>query len=136
VFDDTWSPVGSVLPLIFVEHVDAQENLNEQPVSSSNVSPRPAHNATLDDTHVSTLEPHINTSHVDGEVSTMVQFVVPDGAVPEDVNSPSIVREEGMTHPNPRIQKDLDLWKKIKEYDQRATENPPVLSKKHKQMLK
>ena len=104
--DATRSPVASVLPLIFFEHVGVQENLNEQPVdiiTSSNASPKPAHNATIDDSHVSTLEPHINTSHVDGEVSAMVQFMVPDGVVPEDVNNPSIVREEGMTHPNHRI---------------------------------
>jgi len=41
-----------------------------------------------------------------------------------------------MTHPNPRIQKNLDLWQKIKEYDQHAAKNPPILSKKQKQMLK
>jgi len=32
-----------------------------------------------------------------------------------------------MTHSNPHIQKDLDLWHKIKEYDQRASENPVIM---------
>jgi len=45
-----------------------------------------------------------------------------------------IVREEGMQHSNPLIQQDLDLWQRIKDYDQRAAENPfvPVLSRKQK----
>jgi hypothetical protein len=44
-----------------------------------------------------------------------------------------------LTHTNPRIQRDLDLSQKVKEYDQRAAENPPfvpVLSKKQQQMLR
>jgi len=44
-----------------------------------------------------------------------------------------------MPHNNPCIQRDLDLWQKVKEYDQRAAENPlfiHVLSKKQQQMLR
>jgi len=78
------------------------------------------------------------TTDVDREVSPTVQFVDADDAEMEDTNRLVILREEGMTHTNPRIQHDLDLWQKIKEYVQRSAENPfvPVFSKKQKQMLK
>jgi len=49
-----------------------------------------------------------------------------------------IVRAEGMTHSNARIQQDLDLCQKIKEYDKHSTQMPfvPMLSKKQQQMLR
>jgi len=75
VSDDIRSPVAYVLPLIFGELVDVQDNLNEQHVHiilSSSASPQPAHNANLDDSYDATLEPPINTSHVDVVVSEMV----------------------------------------------------------------
>ena len=80
----------------------------------------------------------ITSDTVDRAVSSTVQLFHAESTQPEDINSFVIVREEGMTHLNPRIQHDLDLWQKIKDYDQRAAENPfePVLSKKKKQMLK
>jgi len=60
------------------------------------------------------LEPPVNNLHVGGEVSALVQHVVPDGATMDDVNNSLIVREEGMQHSNPRIQQDLDLWQRLK----------------------
>jgi len=44
-----------------------------------------------------------------------------------------------MTHTSPRIQRDFDLWQKVREYDKRVAENPPfvpVLSKKQQQILR
>lgn len=75
--------------------------------------------------------------HIDWESPT-IQPVDSNDAEMEDTNRPVIVREEGMVHNNPRIQNYLDIWQKIKEYDQRSAENPfvPVLSKKQQQMLK
>ena len=57
---------------------------------------------------------------------------VPDGSNMEGANRPVIVREEGMSHKNAQIHHGLDLWQRIKEYDQRSQEQPfvPVLSKK------
>jgi len=41
-------------------------------------------------------------------------------------------------HIHPNIQHDMELWQRVREYDQHATEVPftPVLSKKQKQNLK
>ena len=41
-------------------------------------------------------------------------------------------------HSSARIQQDLELWRRIKEYDQKAAEDPfiPVLTRKQKQHLK
>jgi hypothetical protein len=42
-------------------------------------------------------------------------------------------------HVNPRIQHDLELWQRIKEYDKKAAEESPftaVLTKKQKQMTR
>jgi hypothetical protein len=44
-------------------------------------------------------------------------LVVPDGVAMDDVKSSWIVREDGMQQSNPRIQQDLDLWQRIKDYD-------------------
>jgi predicted nucleotidyltransferase len=52
---------------------------------------------------------------VNREVSPTAQFVDNDGAELENTNNNRIVQEEGMTHPNPRIQHDLDFWQKIKD---------------------
>jgi hypothetical protein len=42
-------------------------------------------------------------------------------------------------HSNARVQHDMDLWERIKEYDRKAAEEAsftPVLTRKHKQNLK
>jgi hypothetical protein len=41
-------------------------------------------------------------------------------------------------HVNPRLQHDLELWQRIKEYDKKAEEEPftVVLTKKQKQMMR
>jgi hypothetical protein len=41
-------------------------------------------------------------------------------------------------HSNPNIQPDMELWNRIREYDQKAKEDPfsSVLSKKQKQKLR
>ena len=42
-------------------------------------------------------------------------------------------------HVNPRLQHDLELWQRIKEYDKNAAQEPPftaVLTKKQKQMMR
>jgi hypothetical protein len=87
------------------------------------------------------LDTHAATDVVDTtdrEVAPPEQIADVFDADMEGGNMPVIVREEGMTHSNARIQHDLDLWQKIKEYDRRAAETPfvPVLSKKQQQMLK
>ena len=120
--------VGSHLHL---EHVDVQEEPIDVLVDTSAVTDTQATQAASKGTTT-------NVDNVDREVSPTVQLVDTEGAELEDINRPVIVREEGMTHINPRIQHDLDIWHKIKDYDKRAAENPfePVLSKKKKQMLK
>ena len=79
--------------------------------------------------------------HARGDVLAMVQFVAPDsaqGAAMDDLNNSLIAQEDSMQHSNPHIQQDLDLWERIKDYDQCSLENPfvLVLSKKQKEMLK
>jgi len=116
------------------------------PLEHVNVQEEPIDDGLVDTTSATadTLAAHItegtytDVDIVNREVSPTAQFVNNDGAELEDTNSNRIVREEGMTHTNPRIQHDLDLWQKIKDYDKRSSETPfvPVLSKKHKQMLK
>jgi len=53
-----------------------------------------------------------------------------------DCNMVLVVHEN--THNNTRIHHDLELWRRIHEYDAKAVETPftPVLSKKHKQQVK
>jgi hypothetical protein len=71
----------------------------------------------------------------------MVQQVGPDSATSlalDGIISSLNARAVGMHHINPRIQQDLDLWQRIKDFDKRSAEIPfvPILSKKRKQMLK
>ena len=54
----------------------------------------------------------------------------------EDGNMVLFVHEN--THSSPRIHHDLELWRRIREYDAKAAEMPftPVFSKKQKQQIK
>lgn len=128
VIDVTKSPVTTSSPL-HLEHVEVQEVPIDDLVDT--ITGNDAE-ATQDVTEGTTID----VDNVDREVSPTVQFLGAEFAEMEETNRPIIVREEGMTHTNPRIQQDLDLWQKIKDYDQRSAENPfvPVLSKKQKQM--
>ena len=62
-----------------------------------------------------------------------------------DVDVTEISFQEGVAqhlvtniHSSARIQQDLELWRRFKEYDQKSAEEPflPVLSRKQKQHLK
>ena len=121
-----------------LDHVDVQEESNDDLVdTAAATTATQAANTATQATHI--IEgTATDVENVDKEVSPTAQFVEPNGAELEGADRPLIVREEGMTHSNPRIQHDLDLWQKIKEYDKSSSENPfvPVLSKKQKQMLK
>lgn len=132
--DVTRSPVASALPSHLDEHVDMQEGINEETliiIPTRSASPLSAHSAIPDDSNAA-LDFNL-VSHDGGDVSA-IQLVVPNGAAMDDVNNSSM-REEGMTHSNSRIQQDLDLWQRIKDYDHHAANNSfaPVLSKKQKQ---
>lgn len=108
------SSVAAGSPLV---HVNAQE----EPIDDDLVGTTTTTTDTLA-AHIVEGTYNADVDIVNKEVSQIAQFV----------------REEGMTHTNPRIQHDLDLWPKIKDYDKRSSETPfvPVLSKKQKQMLK
>ena len=111
--DVTRSPVASGSPLHLVEQVDVQEEINDDLVNiaATNAANQSAHIVIPEDTVT-------DVAYVGEEVRATIQFDVPDGAYMEGVNRPLIVREEGMTHSNARIQQDLDLWQKINDYDQ------------------
>jgi len=104
----TSSPVVSAIPLISAEKHD---QVNDE-VMDANF---PAHGAGLsadasiggEDSTSKSAEEDIHVIDVDTTRADM------DG-----VPSP-FERVEGMTHANPRIQKDLDLLQRVKEYDQR-----------------
>jgi len=110
---------------LHLEHVEVQEEPIDDLVDTTAATDTQATQAASEGTTT-------DVDNVDREVSPTVQLVDTEGAELEHINRPVIVREEGMTHINPRIQHDLDIWQKIKDYDKRAAENPfkPVLSKK------
>jgi len=64
--------------------------------------------------------------------STVTQVVGPD----EDGNMVLVVHEN--THNSPKIQHGMELWHRVREYDEKTAEMPftPVLSKHHKQKIK
>jgi hypothetical protein len=56
------------------------------------------------------------------DVSALVQHVVTGSAIcptSDGIDSSLNARAAGMQHSNPRIQQDLDLWQRIKEYAQK-----------------
>jgi len=130
--------VVSELPLISVEQNMEQAQLNDDDVIAATLS---EHGADLNaDVSVGgeVLVTDIPECSDDDIVvihgdNTSAYIVV------KAHTNPLFERAEGMTHTNPRIQRDLDLWQKVREYDKRVAENPPfvpVLSKKQQQILR
>jgi len=86
-----------------------------------------------------------NVSHEDAVVATSSATMKPPltdsdpivaTSLAENVSESTSVLEK---HINPRIQHDLDLWKRIKDYDKRIAEEAtytPILTRKQKQNLK
>nr|ABE93038.1 N-6 Adenine-specific DNA methylase [Medicago truncatula] len=124
----TASPVVSEIPVISAEQNIEQDQLYDEGVAANLHGAGLTADVTLDGEVLATESSDDDVIDVDKTSAAM------DG-----IPSPSSQRAEGMTHTNPRIQRDLDLWQKVKDYDRRAAENPPfvqVLSKKQQQMLR
>jgi len=118
-----------------VEHDD----MNEVPVdffqehADDFVAQEVEHSGSRNISHVDRpIDPHV-TSHeasdgfLDGGVGHEIST--------QDGTSLPVVTE---IHSSARIQQDLELWRRIKEYDQKAAEDSfiPVLTRKQKQHLK
>jgi hypothetical protein len=123
------------------EHIDVHEVVNvDSSAFITDESDVPIN--TITDMTVASVDlPQSFKTALDDDVSAMVQQVGPGSttcpaldAIVSSLNA----RVAGMQHSNPRIQQDLDLWQRIKEYDRHSAETPfvLVLSKKQNQMLK
>jgi len=127
---DTRSPVASVSPLSLVDHDVVQDKLNDELLTLFLLALPPICLRIL-----LTFRTWVRMLQLLLEVSAITHIDGSDGATDGDntavvidgENNPSLVRAEGMRHSNPHIQKDLDLWQKIKEYDQRAFKNSVIV---------
>jgi len=79
----------------------------------------------------------VHTQILDGQVVHLVDGNTDTTMIPDD-NNMVTQRESLEQHNNVNIQHDMELWQRIREYDQRSVEEPfaTVLTKKHKQKLK
>jgi len=137
----TRSLVVPEIQLVSAEQNMEQEQLSDDDVMAANLS---EHGANLSADAYAGGE--VSAANIpDSSDDDVVVTVVIDGGntsaniVCKAHTNPLFERAEGMTYTNPRIQSNLDLWQKVKEYDQRAADNPPfvpVLSKKQQQMLR
>ena len=76
---------------------------------------------------------------------SLVSFEATEGSFDGTGNvEKEVVSQDGLAnnvmpevHSNSRIQQDMELWRRVKEYDQKCAESPflPVLTRKQKQHL-
>jgi len=91
--------------------------------------------AASKDTHVS-IPLDLAAVHVPSQALSIMNPSV--GSLDGDVEHDISIQDGTEVHSSARIQHDLELWRRVKEYDQKAAEVPfiPVLTRKQKQHLK
>ncbi|AET00278.2 hypothetical protein MTR_5g090310 [Medicago truncatula] len=122
------SPKGSIESAPHSSHVVEHQEVHEGFVESVQVQMDTV--VEHDDVHAGS---HALKSHVVVEPPSVVS-----GSMPTEKEQDVVILQKQEVHPSKNIEHGLDLWARVREYDERsaAEDFMPVLTRKQKQKLK